>query len=166
LRTVLNTAWSVATEHTPAVPHGVLYSIYRHISHAAGKFCEKQLTCKACSYSASIRHAIPAPFVSNIPFTRYNRLSNRLLNLFDNRFDNRVERSRTATVRSTGCQTGLYNRLKKHRVHIRPDNVVRAFYEGLGICVVSRDKVSMWSRCCSYLSDLITVRYTEQYDTG
>jgi len=37
-----------------------------------------------------------------------NRLSNRLSNPFDNRFDNRVER--TATVRSTGCQTGLYNR--------------------------------------------------------
>jgi len=45
-------------------------------------------------------------FVSNTPFTRYNRLSNRLLN----RYDNRVER--TATVRSTGCQAGLYNRLK------------------------------------------------------
>jgi len=37
------------------------------------------------------------------PFTQYNRLSNPL----SNRFDNRVER--TATVRSTGCQTGLYN---------------------------------------------------------
>jgi len=36
----------------------------------------------------------------NTLFTRYNRLSNRL--------SNRVER--TATVRSTGCQTGLYNR--------------------------------------------------------
>jgi len=35
-------------------------------------------------------------------FTRYNWLSNR----YDNRFDNRVEQ--TATVRSTGCQTGLY----------------------------------------------------------
>ena len=46
------------------------------------------------------------PKGTNTPFTRYNRLSNR----FDNRFDNRVER--TATVRSTGCQTptGLYNR--------------------------------------------------------
>jgi len=40
---------------------------------------------------------------SYTPFTRYNRLLNR----FNNRFDNRVER--TATVRSTGCQTGLYN---------------------------------------------------------
>ena len=40
----------------------------------------------------------------NTPFTRYNRLSNP----FDNRFDNRVER--TANVRATGCQTGLYNR--------------------------------------------------------
>jgi len=41
---------------------------------------------------------------SHSPFTRYNRLSNR----FDNLCDKRVER--TATVRSTGCQTGLYNR--------------------------------------------------------
>jgi len=45
---------------------------------------------------------------TNTPFTRYSRLPNRLSNGFDNRFDNRVER--TATVRSTGCQTGLYNR--------------------------------------------------------
>jgi len=37
------------------------------------------------------------------PFTRYSRLSIRLLN----GFDNRVERT---AVRSTGCQTGLYNR--------------------------------------------------------
>jgi len=72
------------------------------------------------------------------PFTRFNRLSNGLYNRFDNRveqtvclfntvvkqwlfvqhgcqtgcttrFDNRVEW--TATVRSTGCQTGLYNRM-------------------------------------------------------
>ena len=41
----------------------------------------------------------------NTPFTRYNRLSNRLYN----RFDSRVER--TAAVHSTGCQTGLYNRI-------------------------------------------------------
>jgi len=40
----------------------------------------------------------------NTSFTRYNRLSIQL----SNRFDNRVER--TATVRSTGCETGLYNR--------------------------------------------------------
>jgi len=66
------------------------------------------------------------------PFTRYNRLSIG----FDNRFDNRVERTTlfvqpvvkpclsnrfdkhgltnvlkvTVAVRSTGCQTGLYNR--------------------------------------------------------
>ena len=62
--------------------------------------------------------------VTYTPFTRYsrlsnrqpavsckqtsNRLSNRLSNGFDNRFDNRFER--TATVRSTGCQTALYNR--------------------------------------------------------
>ena len=46
---------------------------------------------------------------NNAPFTRYSMLSNRLSNRFDNRFDNRVER--TATVRSTGCQTGLYNRV-------------------------------------------------------
>jgi len=39
----------------------------------------------------------------NTTFTRYSRLSNRI----DNRFDNRVERT---AVRSTGCQTGLYNR--------------------------------------------------------
>jgi len=40
----------------------------------------------------------------NTPFTRYNRLSNRLYNWFDNRAE------RIATVRSTGCQTRLYNR--------------------------------------------------------
>jgi len=45
---------------------------------------------------------------SHTPFTRYNRLSIRLSNGTDNRFDNRVER--TGTVRSTGCQTELYNR--------------------------------------------------------
>jgi len=53
--------------------------------------------------------------VCNTPFTRYNQLSNqfdnRLSNQFDNRlsnqFDNRVER--TATVRSTGCQTRFDN---------------------------------------------------------
>ena len=42
------------------------------------------------------------------PFTRYSRLSDQLYNRFHNGFDNRVER--TAAVRSTGCQTGLYNR--------------------------------------------------------
>jgi len=40
-----------------------------------------------------------------------NRLSNRLSNGFDNRFDNRVERT---AVRSTGCQTELYNWFDKH----------------------------------------------------
>jgi len=44
---------------------------------------------------------------SKTPFTRYNRLSNG----FDNRIENRVERT---AVRSTGCQTGLYNRFDKH----------------------------------------------------
>ena len=72
------------------------------------------------------------------PFTRYSRLSNRLYNRFYNRLC-RVNKhptgcksgcwmfvktiqpvvkpvlneqpERTATVRSTGCQTGLYNRL-------------------------------------------------------
>ena len=40
-----------------------------------------------------------------------NRLSSRLSNGFDSRFDNRVERTavRSTAVRSTGCQTGLYN---------------------------------------------------------
>jgi len=42
--------------------------------------------------------------ITDTPFRRYNRLSHRL----SNRFDNRVEQ--TATVRSTGSQTGLYNR--------------------------------------------------------
>ena len=44
-------------------------------------------------------------------YTRYSRLSNRLSNGFDNRFDNRIERT---AVRSTGCQTGLYNKFDKH----------------------------------------------------
>ena len=39
----------------------------------------------------------------NTPFTRYNRLSKRL------------PVDRTATVRSTGCQTGLYNRFDNNR---------------------------------------------------
>ena len=39
--------------------------------------------------------------ITYTPFTRYNRLSKR--------FDNRVER--TVAVRSTGCQTTLYNRI-------------------------------------------------------
>jgi len=49
---------------------------------------------------------------SNTPFTLYSRLLNQLYN----RFDNRVER--TATVRSTGSQTGLYN-LYDNRLYTR-----------------------------------------------
>ena len=48
------------------------------------------------------------------PRLHYTRLSNRLYKRFDNRFDNRVERT---AVRSTGCQAGLYNRLKKPAVY-------------------------------------------------
>jgi len=40
----------------------------------------------------------------------------------DNRFDNRVER--TATVRSTDCQTGLYNRFD-NRLYTRYSRFVK-----------------------------------------
>jgi len=46
---------------------------------------------------------------------QYNLLQRVLGSSFDNWFDNRVER--TATVRSTGCQTGLYNRSDNRCIH-------------------------------------------------
>ena len=49
----------------------------------------------------------PLPSLPALPAGLRHWLSNRLHNRFDNRYDSRVER--TATVRSTGCQTGLYN---------------------------------------------------------
>jgi len=62
-----------------------------------------QTTCTFRFISVSYRNSwrIWEGSYPNTPFTRYNRLSNRLYN----RFDNHVER--TATVRSTGCQTSL-----------------------------------------------------------
>jgi len=62
-----------------------------------------QTTCTFRFISVSYRNSwrIWEGSYPNTPFTRYNRLSIRLYN----RFDNHVER--TATVRSTGCQTSL-----------------------------------------------------------
>jgi len=70
---------------------------------------------------------------SNTPFTRYNRLSNR--------FDNRVER--TATVRSTSCQTGLYNQLDNRsytrysRLSNQSENRLYRVYKHLTGCQAS-----------------------------
>jgi len=60
----------------------------------------------------------------NTPFTRYSRLSKR--------FDNRVER--TATVCSTGCQTGLYNRFD-NGLYTRYSRLSNGFDNRLNVCI-------------------------------
>ena len=61
---------------------------------------------------------------TDAPFTRYNRLSNQ--------FDNHVER--TATVRSTGCQTGLYN-LFDNWLYTRYNRLSNEFDNRLNVCI-------------------------------
>jgi len=53
-------------------------------------------------------------------------------NWFDNPFDNRVEQ--TATVRSTGCQTGLYNRFD-NRLYTRYNRLSNGFENRLNVCI-------------------------------
>jgi len=64
-----------------------------------------------------------------------NRLSNRLSNMFDNRFDNRVEQT---AVRSTGCQTGLYNQFDNRlctRYSRLSNRLSNGFDNRLNVCI-------------------------------
>jgi len=62
------------------------------------------------------------------PAVSCNQTSNRL----SSRFDNRVER--TATVRSTGCQTGLYNWFD-NRLYTRYNRLSNRFDNRLNVCI-------------------------------
>jgi len=116
------------SSHTPDTTK----QVNRHLSREC-MVC-KQLASHSCTSHLSGLQigSFDSPLFSHTPFTRYNQLSNRLYNGFDNRVE------RTANVRSTGCQTGLYNRFD-NRLNTRysrlSNRLSNGFDNWLNVCI-------------------------------
>ena len=91
---------------------------------------------QSCSYVESffITRRIVSYSVHSVSYPVYT--IQPVVRRFYNRFDNRVER--TATVRSTGCHTGLYNRFD-NRLYTRygrlSNRLSNGFDNRLNVCI-------------------------------